>query len=724
MINGLTAKRVCVIGAGTMGSGIAAHLANLGFDVSLLDTTQATVTEAFDRARNGRLPVFYTPDTANSIRLGNTREHLAWIEEADWVCEAIVERVEAKQALYADIESRLSPYAMVSTNTSGIEISLLASGRSDAFRRRFIGAHFFNPPRHLKLLELIPTAETDPTVIEDMTRFLEESAARRVVRAKDTPGFIANRFGMWCMFHAIHVAERLRLSVEQVDAITGHFLGRPKSGSFLLNDIVGLDVMRDIAANLLQRCPNDPQISEFELPDSMLHLLARGWLGQKTGHGYYRRETKEVLVLDLNSFVYQPKQDVDLRSLARLEELPLNERIPRALELRDEVGEYLRHYLVPALRYADYLKEQISHSVLDFDHVMEWGFGWRMGPFALIDAIGAANLGVSDGPFYQGAKVRTFGGQYVARPSQPEYKTLAEYEIVDRLSTCVLRALGDGVTAVSLTTKLGVITPAVVDDLTQLVKGRSLKRFVLTSEARSFSAGFDLKFFQDAIRREAWREIEDELLKLQQLGELLERADCVAAVHGHCLGAGLELALSCGQIVADAETQIGLPEAKVGLIPGGRGVTLMRQLNQSSARRLCEVALTLSLGETAPTAEHARVLGYLRATDRTVYHPDRLIFEAKRAVMSLTPSVRPAWAAVQGPLVGIIDRELDLALARGDLSDFDSTIGHKIKQIFARSSGYPDALLRERTEFVDLCRRALTHARIHHMLENGKPLRN
>ena len=285
MINGLKAKRVCVIGAGTMGSGIAAHLANLGFEVSLLDATQSSVTDAFERARNGRLPLFYTPECANAIRLGNTRDNLAWLEDADWVCEAIVERLDAKQALYAQIEPHVRPDAAITTNTSGLEISLLVAGRSDWFRRRFLGAHFFNPPRYLKLLELIPTDETEPAVVEDMTRFFEDSVGRRVVRAKDTPGFIANRFGMWCMFHAIHVAERLHLSVEEVDAVTGRFLGRPKSATFLLNDMVGLDVMRDIAANLIERCSADPQIAVFELPDSMLHLLALGWLGEKSGHG-------------------------------------------------------------------------------------------------------------------------------------------------------------------------------------------------------------------------------------------------------------------------------------------------------------------------------------------------------------------------------------------------------------------------------------------------------
>jgi 3-hydroxyacyl-CoA dehydrogenase len=707
-----------------MGSGIAAHLANLGFDVTLLDATQLSVTDAFERARNARPPHFYTPDTANKIRLGNTAEHLAWISEADWVCEAIVERPDAKRALYTAIEPFLRPDAMISTNTSGLEINMLSVGMSDSFRQRFMGTHFFNPPRYLKLLELIPTQETDPVVVAEMTQFLEQAVGRRVVLAKDTPGFIANRYGMWSMFHAIHVAERLRLSVEEVDAITGTFLGRPKSASFRLNDIVGLDVMRDIATNLLARCPNDPNISVLTIPNSMLHLLARGWIGEKAGQGYYRREGKELLTLDFTTFAYRQKRDVFFSSLSQLERLPLGERLRQALELRDETGEYLRHYLVPALRYADYLKEEVSHSVLDFDRVMEWGFGWQMGPFAMIDAIGAENLGIKAEPFYQGRTQRSFEGSYVSIPVQAEYTSLPDYPIVSQGATYNVRDLGDGVSAVCLTTKMGIISPAVVDELTALFEKSSMSRFVLTSEARAFSAGFDLRFFSDAIAEQRYGDIDGALQHLQRLGEILETRNCVAATFGYCLGAGLELALSCSHIVSLAETQTGLPESRVGLIPGGRGVTLMRNYNQHSAKRLAEVAITLTRGEIAPTPDHARVLGYLRPTDVTVYHPDRLIFEAKRIALEAIPVARPAWAAMVGPLVGMIDRELDTAVSRGEFTDFDSTIGHKIKQVFARSTTYEESLAKERVEFVDLCGRALTHARIRHMLENGKPVRN
>jgi 3-hydroxyacyl-CoA dehydrogenase len=301
-----------------MGSGIAAHMANLGFSVTLLDLTEDSVRGAFDRAKRARPPHFYVPETAESVRLGSIGRNLEWAGEADWVCEAIVEKLDAKRQLFQMLEPLLREDAFVSTNTSGLEISILSEGRSDSFRRRFLGTHFFNPPRYLKLLELIPTPETDASVVRAMTGFLEEGAARRVVVAKDTPGFIANRFGMWSMFHATHVAERLGLTIEQVDLITGPFLGRPRSGSFRLNDLVGIDIMEDIARNLVSRCPDDPHTKELEPPRSLAFLLEKGWIGEKAGQGYYRREGRELMSLDLVTLAYsRPGEEAAARAVAR-----------------------------------------------------------------------------------------------------------------------------------------------------------------------------------------------------------------------------------------------------------------------------------------------------------------------------------------------------------------------------------------------------------------------
>jgi len=717
-------KKVCVIGAGTMGSGIAAHLANLGFQVTLLDATPQSITEAFERAKMAKPALFYLPERAMEIRLGNTIENLDWVSEADWVCEAIVERSGTKRSLYSRIDPLLRPDAMISTNTSGLQIGLLAEGLSESFQKRFVGTHFFNPPRHLKLLELIPTAETDPAAVTQMVAFLEDRVARRVVVAKDTPGFIANRFGMWCMYHAIHVAERLHFSIEQVDAITGTFLGRPKSATFRLNDIVGLDVMNDIAKNLLERCPNDPHIQTLRSPASLSALLERDWIGEKAGQGYYRKEGREFFALDLGTLAYRQPAEIDLPSITKLGNLPLGERIGKALELKDETGEYLRHYLLPTLKYADYLKTEISHSVLDIDRVMEWGFGWEAGPFELIDAIGPSKAGINAERFYLGGEVRAFEGTYNQIPADSRFTPIRSCPVVAESETYRLRDLGDGVTAVCITTKMGVISPILVIQLTELLESGKLDRFVLTGDTRSFSAGFDLRYFAQAIANERWIEIDQELARLQQLGEMLERSKCVAAIYGHALGAGLELALSTPKIVAAVETQIGLPEAKVGLIPGGRGVTLMRLNNQHTAKRLSEVAFNMAMGMVSANAEDARTLGYLRNSDVTVFHPDKLLHTAKLAALEVELQARPSVSTANGPLSGMIDRLLEMAIGRGDMSAHDELIGQKIKMIMSKATTYEDCLSKERGEFLDLCMKALTHARINHMLANGTALRN
>lgn len=718
------ARRVCVLGAGTMGSGIAAHLANLGFEVTLLDISREAAEAGLDRARKAKPPHFYINDRANRIRLGGINDNLGWVTEADWVCEAVVEKLGIKRDLFAALEDVLQPHAMISTNTSGLQISLLAAGRSDSFRRRFMGTHFFNPPRYLKLLELIPTHDTDPAAIEAMTQFLEERVARRVVLAKDTPGFIANRYGMWSMFHAVHCAERLHLTVEQVDAMTGPFLGRPRSASFRLNDLVGLDIMQDIAQNLIQRCPNDPHMGALTTPASMKALTSRGWIGDKAGHGYYRKEGKELLALDLETYAYRNRREPELASLERLSKQPMGQRIREALDLRDEVGEYLRAYLIPTLRYAEYLKKEISHSVRDFDRVMMWGFGWEKGPFAMIDEIGADKIAVDTKKYYEGANMLTFEGDYRSVAAEPQYGTIKDYPIISQGEAHVLRDLGDGVTAFSLSTKMGSITPKAVEELISLLESGKIGRLVLTSEAKVYSVGYDLNFFSQAIHDGNFDLIDKELRNLHRAGSLLEQIPSVAAIWGYALGAGLELAMSCSAIVANAECQIGLPEAKVGLIPGGRGTVIMRLRGQSSAKNLSEVAMTLTEGATATTADQAREIGYLQASDVVVYHPDRLITEAKKVALAAEAHDIPQWVRPEGPLQGMIDRLQDEARARGTITEYDAVVGDKIKSVFAKPATYADALAKEREEFVDLCGRPLTLARIRHMLETGKPLRN
>lgn len=708
-----------VLGAGTMGGGIAAHLTNLGFRVSVLDVDQASVHAGFDRTRLAKPPAFYVAARADDVALGNTTEHLDWVREADWVIEAVSERPAVKAAVYEAVAPHIRPDTFLTTNTSGLEIGRLASTLPEHLRPRFLGTHFFNPPRYLKLLELIPHQGTDSAVTARLLNFLEAEVGRRVILAKDTPGFIANRFGMWSIYHAIRVAEKLHLSVEQVDAITGPFIGRPRSGTFRLADIVGLDVMDDIGANLLSRCPEDSEISVLERPRSVEELIGRGWIGDKVGQGYYRRENNDLLALDLTTLAYRQRQDVVLPSLTELGGLPLNERVTQALQRRDEVGEYLRLYLEPLLAYAEKVGPEISHSPLDFDRVMQWGFGWQLGPFAQLDQL----RGSSATSWYLDHRVRQFDGGTAPIPDPAEYRPLREYPVIEETPTLKVRDLGDGVLAASIATKAGVVTPELVADLRRTIQ-HYVGSWVLASETPNFSVGFDLKRILAAIEREDWDEIDEMLGQLQSLGEFLEIRPVVAAVSGYCVGGGYEVAFSCPRVVVDAEGKIGLPESKVGLIPGGRGTTLMRRNNQSSAKRLTEAALAVTLGEVSVSADHGRQLGFVRPDDITSYHPDRLLSLAKQTVLGLRVEPPVAWAPVVGPLVGMIDRAQQERKAAGTMTNYDEVIGDQVKKVMAKSTSYGDALVRERECFLDLAKRNFTQLRIRHMLEQKTALRN
>lgn len=705
-----------------MGSGIAAHLANQGFQVTLLDLTPDSTRAALDRAKSLRPPHFFDPSIADKIRIGGIDENLAWVSEADWVCEAIIEKLDAKRALYEKIEPFVREDAIISTNTSGLEISSLAFGRSESFRRRFLGTHFFNPPRYLKLLELIPTDVTDPAEVQRVKAFLEQHVARRVVVAKDTPGFIANRFGMWAMFQATHVAEKLQLSVEAVDAITGPFLGRPRTGSFRLNDLVGLDIMVDIAQNQIQRCPGDPHRAALETPVSIQALTELGYLGNKKGAGFYKREGKEFFAFDLIGHGYRPSQDPALPTLQELGKKPLGERIREALSRTDEVGDYLKHYLIPTLQYADYLKAEVSHNVEDFDRVMKWGFGWEMGPFEMIDAIGADVLGIEGGAFYDGAQMRAHKGGWEPRSVEPQFRGITEYPLLEACDGFNVRELDGGVKAICLTTKMGTINPAICRSLSTWLASAS-GPLVLTSEARHFSLGYDLNVFVESIEAENWEKIDVDLTLLQDLCGLLRERQVVAAVYGYVLGAGLEITMGCPVVLAHPESLIGLPEIKVGLLPGGSGTVELR----ARAKTVKEVAAHAKLiftGATSVNAWQARSWGYLRSTDQIASHPDRLIADAADLALTISAGAMTPWANPEGPLTGMVDQLLKDLSSSPDWAPYDAVVAENVKMVMTKPQNFVKALEREREEFIELCKKDLTLQRIKHMVATSKPLRN
>jgi 3-hydroxyacyl-CoA dehydrogenase len=722
------ARNVAVIGAGTMGSGIAAHLANLGFDVTLFDLTLDSAEAGLERAKRMRPPHFYGTDALVRVRPAGLDGPLDAISEADWVCEAIIEKLDAKRALYAEIEPLLRPDAMVSTNTSGLEIALLSEGFSDSFRRRFMGTHFFNPPRYLKLIELIPTKATDTKEVAKMTAFLEDSAGRRVVLAKDTPGFIANRYGMWVLMQALHTADKLNFPCEMVDAITGPFIGRPKTGTFRLADLIGFDIMEDIAGNLTRRCESDPYTGVLATPESTAKLIAHGWIGNKAGQGYYKKEGDQFLTYDFGAGAYRPRVEPDLAGLRSKE--PFGERIRTSLNASDEVGEFLREHLPAALEYAAYVGPEIAYNVRDFDDVMRWGWGWSMGPFSMIDAIGydALKPHMKSTPLYE--KVPFYGETTVldlerlspvpAR-NDARFVTPADFAVVKEGEGWAIREDAMGGHIFELRKKMGAIDPVVVRALLDFLEEKPDRRITLASCGPAFSVGYDLQHILTAAEAGDFESMRRDLSELQRAGSALQRARSAVAVHGYALGGGFELAMRCRTVVAFSAAMLGLPEALVGLVPAGGGAAEMRKRTNGDAKQLCAAAANLAAGRKFMAAG-ARKVEYLRGTDVLAVNPDSLLFKALHADRDERPQV--SWTPAPPMVAGMIDSEIEKMRSTNEIGEYGAVVAGELKQIFAKSASEAHALEMEIESFLKLMGKQRTHLRIRHMLETGKPVNN
>jgi 3-hydroxyacyl-CoA dehydrogenase len=719
-LSSLTKPRVCVIGAGTMGAGIAAHLANLGFKVLLLDQTMDLAQKGLDRAQSANPPVFYTQDKLDNIQIGEIIENLPQLNQYDWVCEAIFENFETKQKLYKDITPHLKPDVLFTTNTSGLQIQSLAQDLPESLKSRFFGIHFFNPPRYLKLIELIPTQWTDPTLISDSIKMLEELAGRRVVLAKDTPGFIANRYGMWCIYKAVHLAEKHSLSIETVDYLTGPFLNRPNSGTFRLSDIIGLDVMNNIASNLLERTPKDKRQSVLQTPVSIQHLIKNKNIGAKAGKGYYYKDNTALMALDLNTLEYRPSIKPDFTELGDLRQTTLTDRIQIATTRKDSIGQFLNEYLTETLNYADHLKEEICHNIQDFDQIMEWGFGWSSGPFRLMDQM---KLDKQSKPFYKDHLIKDFQGTYISTEPKAEYRSHEDYLLLEKHDGFNIRDLEDGITGIGISTKMGVLDPTLVVNLSQIIEKLN-QPTILYTEGKHFSAGFNLNYFLEEALQQNWKAIDQALIQLQNLTQLLSKKRVVAAIRGYCLGGGFEASLGCLSLVANAESQIGLPESKVGLLPAGGGTSRLRLTNQNNPDKLIRLCLQLTNGTAFSNTEEARRNSYLSANHITSFHPDRLITDAKIATKQIGPTFNQEWQAAPSGLKQQIDAELQQQIKEGNITIYDLEIGSFIRDIICLPNSLQEAFNLERKGFIDLLKNKKTHDRIESMLKTGKSLRN
>jgi len=775
-----TQSRVVVIGAGVMGSGIAAHMANLGWSVSVLDVPPSEpspedaaqgltledevvrnrlVRQAWDRAKGARPPHFHLRETAETVRLGNTDDNLDWVKDADWVVEAIVEKVDAKRALYEKLEPLLAEETLITTNTSGLSIRELSEGRSESFRKRFVGTHFFNPPRYLKLMEVIPTPATDPAILKKVLEDAETAWGKRVVLARDTPGFIANRIGMFGMVQAVHAALDARLTVEEADALTGLLIGRPKSASFRLNDIVGLDIMEDVAGNQYRRLSDDKFRECLILPAIIKDMIQRRWLGNKTGQGFYKREGQDFFALDMETMEYRPMQKPKIEGLDELAKTPWQDRLNTLLLRQDKYGKFLRSHLLTSLVYAAYTAPDISDTIVGVDRVMRWGFGWEKGPFELIDEIGVkpfidfcaaqglqmprliADLHDSGAmTFYerQGGKTVYFdmaAKKMTEWPAEPKSFSVNELKETRKpLSgngAASIFDLGDKTLLVEFHTKMNALEPDVVEVVLEAVE-RAEKAghgLVLANDGRAFSAGFNLSLFLNASTGGEWKVIDGYIRGLQAMGKALRYSTVptVAAVHGYVLGGGCECAMHCNVVVADPDVNMGLPETNVGVIPAAGGTSTFVLRNPGIEDRF-EAWKILRAATVATNAAEAKKLGYLAENDVISFNPDHRLQVAKKLAQSkVTPRRYEPVPGHGGAFMEKVDAYMAEERAAGRISEYDRVLGRSLAGVmcsFAKLLSEDEMHEKEREIFVDLCKNIETRERIQAMLETGKPLKN
>ena len=602
-----------------MGAQIAAHFANAGIPVLLLDVTRDAARDGLARARKLKPDPFFTPDGPALVRTGGFDEDLPAIATSDWIIEAVVERLDVKQALFERVDRHRAAHAIVSSNTSGIPIAAIVEGRSPSFRAHALGTHFFNPPRYLRLVEIIRTADTDPMVEKTVAEFCDHRLGKGVVAARDTPNFIANRIGLYGVMQILRAwtgsadyspeAPAAGFSIEEIDAITGPAIGRPKSATFRTMDLAGIDVLAYVVSNLAGSLTREDDRDVFALPPVVDDLVKRGWVGTKSGQGFYKKDASgEILTLEPRSMTYAAGAPVRLPSLdaAKAIEDP-GARIKVLFGGKDKVGQFLRATLAPTLLYAARVAPEVAYSIDDVDRAMQWGFGWELGPFETWDAIGIEPVldacHVSEPPpvvrdaLARGAFRQRRDGEHCARvpPAGAGLQLLRTAKerttVVRRNAGASLVDLGDDVLGVEFHSKMNAIGGDTIQMLQAGVKeaaGR-FRALVVGNDAPNFSAGANLMLLLLEAQEGNWDEIDLMVRAFQgaTMGLKYAEVPVVVAPAALTLGGGCEVALHADRVQAAAETYMGLVEVGVGLIPAGGGTKemLARAMDPSSEPR-------------------------------------------------------------------------------------------------------------------------------------------
>ena len=747
-------RSVAVLGAGTMGAQIAAHFANAGVPALLLDLTEAVAVEGLKRARALKPDPFFAPDSLARITTGGLDTDFSKLADVDWITEAVVEQLDIKRGLLEKVDAVRRQGSIVSSNTSGIPIASLAEGRSADFRAHWLGTHFFNPPRYLHLVEVIPTADTDPQLVERVSSFLDHRLGKGVVLARDTPNFIGNHLALYGVMLTLKALESGRFTIEEIDAITGPALGRPKSATFRTMDIAGIDILAHVAKNL-----------GFQLPAFVTRMIEKGMVGEKAGQGFYKRvKTKEgsdILTLDPATLEYRPKQPARIASIEAGKTIDdTAERIKALFKAKDKAGEFLRETLGPTLEYTAKVAPEIAYSTDDVDRVMRWGFGWELGPFEIMKAIGVggpALHAVSTGDDAPHAEAPTPGKPVVGRPFQGRQpadlfilKSARERQkIVRKNAGASLVDLGDGVLALEFHAKMNAIGGDQIQMIHAGVKeaAANFVALVVGNDAANFSAGANLMLLLLEAQEGNWDEIDLMIRAFQASTQALRYADVpvVVAPAGLTLGGGCEITLHGDRVQAAAESYIGLVEVGVGLIPGGGGTKemLARAVGGLPANNMDllpfvqRVFETIGFARVSTSAADARRLGFLADPDRVTMNRERLMADAKELALERVregyqrPALRTAIPVGGETLLAALKLGVHLGWRAGRISDHDAVVGRALANVLAGGAlphqtivGEQYILDLEREAFLKLCGERKTLERIQHTLKTGKPLRN
>jgi 3-hydroxyacyl-CoA dehydrogenase len=783
-------EQVAVLGAGVMGASIAAHLANAGLRVLLLDipakdakpgdrTSRNQLTAAgLEKARKAKPAAFTSPRFEAAVTVGNLEDDLGAAAAADFVIEAVIENLEIKRALYARLEA-LGGNAVIASNTSGLRMAELLEGRSADFRKRFCITHFFNPPRYLKLVEIVAGPDTSAETLARAEALCGGLLGKGLVRAKDTPNFIANRIGTFALLRALDLAVKEGYTVEEVDMVLGPATGRPKSAVFRTADVVGIDTLVHVARHCHMGLVNDERRDVFAVPPVLEELVKRKWLGSKSGQGFYKKQGDEILQLDLATFEYGPQKKPRFPSIGAVRNLEdVDERLRRMVAADDRAAALARTVLFETLAYAAARIPEIADDVVEVDRAMRWGFGWDRGPFETWDALGvkataekmkAAGIAVpkwveeriaaGDESFYKKEptgkqkQLRRTGG-YSDIAQDPRAISLdvlrATGKEVERNPSASIIDLGDGVFCLEFHTKMNAIDPDIVTMMGKAVaraESEGVGLVIGNDSAEAFSAGANLFGLMMAIGQGNFEAVGGMVTAFQQAGQRLRyaRVPVVAAPSGLALGGGAEVVLAAPFVRAHVELYLGLVEVGVGLLPAGGGLMEMAARTAAKAPDDAQFDMlpllrgpfeAIGLAKVATSAEEARDLGYLRAGDTTSMARETLLADAKQLALGLARAgyrpPPPRRIRVAGGAAGAtLQTALRNLVHAHRASEHDAKVVGMVGRILCGGDVPANALVSEqhlldleREAFLSLCGEEKTKARIQHMLTTSKPLRN